>query len=137
MFRPFLDEVRVRSRDIVRLREKLSADRFPDSPTWARASPAERVDWLFREVERLRAHRDDLMAQNAELAKRAAHATKDCLRAQRELEAMKKQEPVAEVAWAADIPNSITEIRLLQGYVGKIGDKLYLAPGAQENDYAE
>lgn len=76
--------------DVVRLREKLSADRFPDSPTWVRASPVERVDWLFKEVEQLRAHRDDLMAQNAELAKRAAHATKDCLRAQREIETMKQ-----------------------------------------------
>ena len=47
------------------------------------------------------------------------------------IEQMEKQAPVVEVQWAASIPNSFLDFMSTDGYLPKLGDKLYLAPGAK------
>ena len=44
---------------------------------------------------------------------------------------MEKQEPVVEVQWAAGIPNGILDFISTDGYLPKLGDKLYALPGAK------
>jgi len=40
------------------------------------------------------------------------------------------QEPVAEVRWAADIPNGILEIDMIKGMTPPVGTKFYAAPAS-------
>jgi len=47
------------------------------------------------------------------------------------IERMEKQGPVVEVQWAADIPNSFLDFISTDGYLPKLGDKLYALPGAK------
>ena len=54
---------------------------------------------------------------------------RDALRAK--IERMEQQEPVVEVQWAAGIPNGILDFISTDGYLPKLGDKLYALPGAQ------
>lgn len=95
---------------------------------------------LLDEIDRLRAEIDEIkqfeFPRRVQKVADAWRAQVERLRAENEKlraenKAMKQQKPVAEVAWAADIPNTIIEIRSLPGYSEKIGDKLYLATGAQ------
>ena len=58
-----------------------------------------------------------------------AEKERDALRAK--IEEMEKQEPVVEVQWAASIPNSFLDFISTDGYLPKLGDKLYALPGAQ------
>ena len=67
---------------------------------------------------------DHFAAQTALMKKKY-----DALRAK--IEAMERQEPVVEVQWAASIPNSFLDFISIDGYLPKLGDKLYLAPGAK------
>ena len=53
----------------------------------------------------------------------------DALRSK--IEHMEKQEPVVEVQWAAGIPNSFLDFISTDGYLPKLGDKLYALPGAK------
>ena len=56
-------------------------------------------------------------------------AERDALRAN--IAEMEKQEPVVEVQWAAGIPNGFLDFISTDGYLPKLGDKLYSLPGAQ------
>ena len=47
------------------------------------------------------------------------------------IEQMEKQGPVVEVQWAAGIPNGILDFISTDGYLPKLGDKLYARPGAK------
>ena len=47
------------------------------------------------------------------------------------IEEMERQEPVVEVQWAAGIPNSFLDFISTNGYLPKLGDKLYALPGAK------
>ena len=59
----------------------------------------------------------------------AAEKERDDLRAK--IAEMQNQEPVVEVQWAANIPNSFLDFISTDGYLPKLGDKLYTLPGAQ------
>ena len=59
----------------------------------------------------------------------AAEEERRALRAK--VEAMERQEPVVEVQWAAGIPNSFLDFISTDGYLPKLGDKLYALPGVK------
>ena len=67
--------------------------------------------------------------QSSEQAARAAYA--ECERLEAKVAEMEKQEPVVEVQWAAGIPNGILDFISTDGYLPKLGDKLYALPGAK------
>ena len=75
--------------------------------------------------------------KNAEIATHALfdhifqHAREEIERLRSKVEALERQEPVVEVQWAASIPNSFLDFISTDGYLPKLGDKLYLAPGAK------
>lgn len=50
---------------------------------------------------------------------------------QAKIEQMEQQKPVVEVQWAAYIPNGILDFISTDGYLPKLGDKLYALPGAK------
>ncbi len=50
---------------------------------------------------------------------------------QAKIDAMEKQEPVVEVQWAAGLPNSFLDFISVDRYIPKLGDKLYVLPGAK------
>ena len=68
----------------------------------------------------------------AESALRVAKGWEDkCNELRARIEHMEKQEPVVEVQWAAGIPNSFLDFISTDGYLPKLGDKLYALPGAK------
>ena len=91
------------------------------------AAISELLDRLEAEESKQAALLDCLNEWKA-LAK-SAEKERDALRAK--IAEMEKQEPVVEVQWAAGIPNGILDFISTDGYLPKLGDKLYALPGAQ------
>ena len=86
-----------------------------------------RIERLEEEESKQAALLDCLNEWKA-LAK-SAEKERDVLRAK--IEAMERQKPVVEVQWAAGIPNGILDFISTDGYLPKLGDKLYALPGAK------
>jgi len=89
------------------------------------------INSLLDRLEEAENERDNANSAAVGVALKAKmlEAELDILRAK--VEEMKRQEPVVEVQWAASIPNSFLDFISTDGYLPKLGDKLYLAPGAQ------
>ena len=101
-----------------------------DAEFYAAANPATVIELL----DRIEAAEKDIALKERVIDSlgstlNAVANERDALRAK--IEAMEKQEPVVEVQWAASIPNSFLDFISTNGYLPKLGDKLYLGPGAK------
>ena len=98
----------------------------------AQCDAAEKSDAVSIAMYRkARDERDNLRAENAALVDDMNLLRNNNTALRAKVEQMERQEPVVEVQWAAGIPNGILDFISTDGYLPKLGDKLYALPGAK------